>query len=178
MTIDQMINDIIKREGGYVNHPNDRGGPTKYGITLKTLSGKRRKKCTALDVWLLTEKDAFDIYKEDYYHRPGINFLPIGIPPFVLDSAVHHGPKTAVNILQETLLDLGINPGTIDGMIGPLTVKASKIGMNKLGAHLIVELVHQRIWVFKEIVRANSSQRVFLKGWENRANSFLPGNVA
>ena len=35
MTVDQMIDDILRREGGYVNHPADKGGPTKYGITLK-----------------------------------------------------------------------------------------------------------------------------------------------
>lgn len=36
--VDKMIDDIIRREGEYVDHPNDRGGPTKYGITQKTLS--------------------------------------------------------------------------------------------------------------------------------------------
>ena len=36
--IDAMITDVIRREGGYVNHPADKGGPTKYGITHKTLT--------------------------------------------------------------------------------------------------------------------------------------------
>lgn len=37
-TVDEMIDAIIRREGGYVNHPADRGGPTRYGITMATLS--------------------------------------------------------------------------------------------------------------------------------------------
>ena len=38
VSVRHIIKEIIRREGGYVNHPNDRGGPTKYGVTHKTLS--------------------------------------------------------------------------------------------------------------------------------------------
>ena len=33
MNIEQYLEELIKREGGYVNNPADRGGATKYGIT-------------------------------------------------------------------------------------------------------------------------------------------------
>ena len=33
MDVDELIDELIEREGGYVNHPADRGGPTKFGIT-------------------------------------------------------------------------------------------------------------------------------------------------
>ena len=48
--VDDLISDIIRREGGYVNHPDDRGGPTNYGITQATLSEWRRQPVTEFQV--------------------------------------------------------------------------------------------------------------------------------
>lgn len=36
MTKDEIFAAILSREGGYVDHPDDRGGPTHWGITLTT----------------------------------------------------------------------------------------------------------------------------------------------
>ena len=58
MTIDQMLNDVLRREGGYVHDPADRGGPTHYGITQRTLRAWRGQLVTAADVRDLTTAEA------------------------------------------------------------------------------------------------------------------------
>jgi lysozyme family protein len=64
--IDTILDEIIRREGGYVNHPADRGGPTKYGITAQTLGRWRKldRPATATEVKALTETEARAIYRQ------------------------------------------------------------------------------------------------------------------
>ena len=64
--VDHMINTLIEREGGYVAHPADKGGPTRFGITEAVArthgySGTMRQ---------LPHADAAAIYKRLYWLRP------------------------------------------------------------------------------------------------------------
>ena len=72
MTTEDIIDGIIKREGGYVNNPADRGGPTKFGITLKTLKAWRGSPVTAWGVEGLGEDEAREIYESEYLVKPGV----------------------------------------------------------------------------------------------------------
>ena len=36
-SVRQMAEEIVAREGGYVNDPDDPGGATKYGVTIHTM---------------------------------------------------------------------------------------------------------------------------------------------
>jgi lysozyme family protein len=65
-----MIHDVIRREGGFVDHPADRGGPTKFGITQKTLSRALGRQATTEDVRRLTREIAAEIYRRTYYTNP------------------------------------------------------------------------------------------------------------
>jgi len=71
--VESLIDDIIRREGGFVNHPADRGGPTKYGITAKTLGNWRQLGwlATSDEVATLTESEAREIYRHRYILAPG-----------------------------------------------------------------------------------------------------------
>ena len=77
-TVDQIIADVIKREGSkYTNDPTDRGGPTKYGITLRTLQAWRRsqgqtRKLQPHDVKILTREEAVAIYPEEVCEGSGV----------------------------------------------------------------------------------------------------------
>ena len=66
--IDTILDEIIRREGGYVNHPADRGGPTNFGITAQTLGSWRKlgRPATAAEVQALTETEARAIYRQQY----------------------------------------------------------------------------------------------------------------
>ena len=76
MTVEEIIEGIIHKEGGYVNHPNDRGGPTKYGVTQKTLSRYYGYQASIEDVKNLDKSVAYDIYERYYYRVPGIDKIP------------------------------------------------------------------------------------------------------
>lgn len=171
-TVDQMIDQILEHEGGFVNHPNDRGGPTNFGITLRTLAAWRRPQLVDMpDVRALKVFEARKIYATNYYTGPGIDKLPAAIQPVMFDMSLNHGPGTAVRLLQRLLDDSGYSC-SVDGGIGDETIQQSGAADAAMGIGLINGLVDRRIALFEEIVARDESQRVFLKGWLNRARQF------
>jgi len=172
MIVKEIINGIIQREGGYVNHPNDRGGPTKYGITQKTLSRYYGYSATIEQVQTLTKDVAYDIYEKDYYRAPGIDKLPKEIQAIVTDSSVLYGPRRAIKFLQEIVNEAGFGPISVDGALGPNTRRTVITAYSEMGPYFINAYVEERIMFCERIVANNPSQNVFLKGWTNRANKF------
>ena len=168
---DEMIEAILKREGGFVDHPADRGGPTKYGVTQKTLTSWRGKSVDANDVRALREDEAKEIFRTRYYVAPKIDRLPQLIQPLAFDMSINHGPGTAIRLLQQVLND-NQQPCQIDGGIGDETLGCAQAAVDKLGNKLIEDLVERRIDLYRSIAKRDPSQRVFLKGWLQRAREF------
>lgn len=135
-TTHDIISEIIRVEGlAYTNHPSDRGGPTKGGITLATLSKWRKKPCTAADVENLTEAEIRLIYQNEYIVEPKFDLVkqisePVGIE--LIDTGVNMGQKIAAQFLQR-LLNAFNKQGTlypdlaVDGEIGNVTLEALRI---------------------------------------------------
>jgi lysozyme family protein len=172
--LEKMFEEIVKKEGGYVNHPNDRAGPTKFGVTQKTLSKYLGRKATIADVRSLSKDTAIDIYFRDYYYLPKIHTLPKELQLFVTDMSVNHGPANAIFILQDVLATCGMIPkSAIDKILGPKTAKATADLYAKIGDDLINKLVLRRKEFYRSIVRNDPTQQVFLNGWLARADSFL-----
>lgn len=172
-SVNQMIDDILQREGGFVNHPNDRGGPTNFGITMRTLAAWRSPAPVDIpDVRSLKADEAMDIYSTNYYIRPKIDKLPTSIQPVMFDMSINHGPASAVKLLQNFLKDNG-GDCSVDGGIGDETIKCAQEADKTMGKALINGLVARRVALFKQIVARDESQRVFLAGWLNRANEFV-----
>lgn len=65
--IDELIDDLIAREGDYVHHPADRGGPTRWGIT----EAVARRHGYHDKMSQLPRAEAAAIYKRIYWHAPG-----------------------------------------------------------------------------------------------------------
>lgn len=82
-TFDSAIGDVLRAEGGYVNDPVDRGGATKYGISQKAYP--------KLDIANLTEAQAREIYKRDYWDKIGADALPENLRELAFDAAVNQG---------------------------------------------------------------------------------------
>lgn len=167
MTLDQIIDLILKAEGGYTNHPNDRGGPTNYGVIQSEYSLYLGRPASIDDVKKMPIAHARDIFKKKYYFAPKINLLPEELQPVVTDACVLYGPKRAIIFLQNIV---GVNS---DGSLGPATAKAADDAVASRGIRDVVDAyVEERIDFCERIVKNNPSQAVFLKGWKNRANTF------
>lgn len=125
---DELLDDLLEREGGYVNHPADRGGPTKYGITeavarANGFSGAMRD---------LPRDEALAIYRRLYWLRPRFNSVAARAPRVaaeLFDTGVNMGPAVAATFLQRALTAL--NRGAADyadlvpdGRIGTRTLAA------------------------------------------------------
>ncbi|MGA0615214.1 holin-associated N-acetylmuramidase [Paracoccus sp. KR1-242] len=128
-TIDQIAAEIVAREGGYVNDPDDPGGATKYGVTLATLQrlGMDRTgdgKVDSADVKALTRSDAQRIFVEHYFRTPRLGDLPQSVQAPVFDMYVNAG-SNAVRILQRLLSRMGF-AATDDGIVGPRTSDAAR----------------------------------------------------
>lgn len=173
LSIDSMLNDILRREGGYVDHPNDRGGPTKYGITQATLSSYVGRAVLRSDVQNLSEEVAREIYELNYYIRPRIDRLPEPIQAFIFDCAVNHGPRRAIKFVQSVCNQVFYDPAlSVDGAMGPNTRKAAFWALEQMGPWLLRALLEERRNFYYSIVAARPNQEVFLKGWLNRVNEF------
>lgn len=137
MTVDEMIDGILKREGGYVNHPSDPGGSTNYGITQAVA----RANGYTGDMRKLPIETARTIYRRQYVEKPG--FLGIAeIDPLVaeevIDSGVNAGQKRAALWFQQALNVLnrrGQDYADIaaDGIVGKGTLAAFQALRRKRG---------------------------------------------
>lgn len=178
--LNALIDNLISVEGGYVNNPNDRGGPTKYGITEKVA----RAHGYTGDMKDLPRQTAFDIYYADYISGPRFDqVFSAGyelLAEELIDTGVNMGPSVAAKFLQRWLTALN-NMGKLypdlsaDGMIGPRTISALK----SLGNHRGVATVDKVLTSacnslqaarYLDIAERTESQEAFLWGWlVNRA---------
>lgn len=99
---DACLKFTLAYEGGYVNHPADPGGATKYGITRATLSHELGRAATIADVKNLTIARAGAIYRKKYWALIGGDALPAGVDLMGFDIAVNSGPGLALQWLGLT----------------------------------------------------------------------------
>ena len=150
---DKAFELILLFEGGYVNHPDDPGGETKYGISKKAYPGA--------DIAALTIEQAKQIYKDGYWIPAHCIDLPYPIDIIHFDTAVNCGVRTANKILQNAINESRDELIKADGIIGKQTLDAmsdpERIATNYL---------FNRIRYYVQI-----NKPVFLVGWINRVLS-------
>ncbi|MDV4238644.1 glycosyl hydrolase 108 family protein [Acinetobacter baumannii] len=180
MNIEQYLEELIKREGGYVNNPADRGGATKYGIT-QAVARENGWNGNMKDLPLEFAKS---IYRKQYWLEPRfdqVNALSPSVAEELLDTGVNCGTGFAKPLLQRAL-NLLNNQGKagwpdlkVDGVYGSATLGALKTYLSKRGKDgekVLVRVLNimqgQR---YIEICERNKSQEQFFYGWiANRIN--------
>jgi len=160
---------LLRLEGWYVNHPLDKGGPTKYGVILSVWQEHGHDKdgdgdIDAEDIKKLSESDARYIAKKifwDYFLADLI--LNQSMAEFIVDWGYNSGRKTVAKIVQR------VAKVTIDGIVGPQTVTAINCADQEI---LFNALKIERKVFLNNIIKRRPDQIVFYDGWMNRVNSF------
>lgn len=170
--ISAIVDSIIRKEGTvYTNHPKDKGGPTKFGITQRTLSNWRKKPVTSADVQDLTEAEAREIYAKNYITGPRFDLINDGqLAGLLIDWGVTSGPDDAVKGLQTVLGQMGAQV-KIDGILGPITAGAANAHPHR--KELMNHIVAARVIFHVDDVQKRPDQLVFIEGWVRRALSFF-----
>lgn len=147
MNFDQAFERLIGHEGGYVNHPDDPGGETNFGISKRSYPGE--------DIKGLTLARAKEIYKRDFWGPAGCDALPESAKFQVFDAAVNSGVYRAIKLIQRTV---GENQ---DGVLGPVTLQAiQSMPPDRFAAHFAA---HRLAYM-----TSMPNWASFSKGWTRR----------
>jgi lysozyme family protein len=125
-SVDALLAELLKHEGGYSNNPDDPGGETNFGITIKTA----RDNGYSLPMKAMTQDQALAIYRSQYWEKPGFDKvfeISPGIAGELFDTGVNMGPSVPSGWLQRLLN--AFNRGAkdypdiaVDGNLGPATL--------------------------------------------------------
>ncbi|ATD81137.1 MULTISPECIES: glycoside hydrolase family 108 protein [Desulfovibrio] len=172
-----------KWEGGESDHPDDGGGLTKYGVSLKFLGGLSgtqsnrdvlermgiRLPITRQVIYDLTRNQAASLFRWQFWDKLRLSLIPLRPAVVLYDAAVNSGPAQSVKLAQR-----GYNrcvaygqPLVVDGIMGPATRAAMQLADTDKA---LTAMLDAREAFFQTIVANNPSQQVFLRGWINRVD--------
>lgn len=113
---DACLAEVLKHEGGFVNHPRDPGGMTNLGVTKATYEDWVGHPVNERIMRGLTVQHVKALYKVKYWDAVRCDELPAGLDLCVFDFAVNAGPNRAARYLQNMV------GAKADGQIGPQTL--------------------------------------------------------
>ena len=170
---DEAFSELLSVEGGYSDHPNDRGGKTNFGIT----EAVARANGYTGPMEELTQGQAQGIYKAQYWDTLRLNdvaALSWAVAAELFDTGVNMGVGVAGKFLQRALNALNRQGQdfpdlTVDGVIGPMTVANLKAYMGRRGFEgqkvLLRALNALQGTRYIEIAEGRESQETFVYGW-------------
>ncbi len=190
----KALRNVLGIEGGHANDPADRGGETKYGISLRFLvtAGKidldqdrffdfdldMDGDIDGRDIRRLNKQDAAWIYHYYFWKPLEADTFPAPIGEMLFDQAVNSGLVAAKKLLQRAINSCGAHVSDfkrlkVDGAIGPITRLRilSVLEHPGLGLPALVEAYREAARArYRAIVANDPSQQRFLKGWLRRAD--------
>lgn len=169
----QIIDEIIAREGGYVNDPSDSGGETMFGITVAVArangyTGQMRD---------MPRATAFNIYAAQYWDKLNLDQIEQRSAPIaeeLADTAVNLGTGKAAEFFQRSLNALN-NGGTlypdlvVDRSVGGGTLRAFDAFMKGRGVHAAVIMLRALNSLqgafYIDLAERRVKDEKFLAGW-------------
>ncbi|UMS18001.1 hypothetical protein AOY83_13355 [Escherichia coli] len=170
---DEIFNEILGKEGGYVNHPDDKGGPTKWGITEKVARAHGYRG----DMRELTRGQALEILEADYWYGPRFDQVAALSPDIaaeLCDTGVNMGPTVASKMLQRWLNVFNLRGKLYpdmdaDGRIGPRTMNALREYLQRRGRDgelvLLKSLNCTQGDRYLELAEKREANESFVYGW-------------
>ena len=151
------LKEVLKHEGGYVDHPQDPGGATNLGVTKRVWEEWVNCTVTKGEIKSLTPELVAPLYRKKYWDVCRCDDLPAGLDYVVFDIAVNSGPGRAAKFLQSAV---GATP---DGRIGPNTLVCVK--RTTLSVTDLINILCDRRALFYKSLPTFST---FGKGWLRR----------
>ncbi|WP_347916816.1 holin-associated N-acetylmuramidase [Paracoccus marcusii] len=182
-SVEQIARQIVAREGGYVNDPEDPGGATNFGVTIGTMQSlgmdlNRDGRIDAADVRALTRAQAEQIFVEHYFRKPRLAELPEPLQASVFDMYVNAGGN-AVKILQRLVSRMGFRTAD-DGVVGPMTIAAVADAAEAAPDHLVDAYGIARRNYYYALADQRPASRKYARskaggkgGWITRAEEFM-----
>ncbi len=179
-SFEKAYTQLEKAEGGLVDHKNDPGGVTKYGISLRFLEDyskteNGRNVLNALKIFTITRNSIVQLKNEQakyilynaFWISPQINLLPKHLAIVVFDFAVNSGSYYAIRLLQKAI------GAQIDGIIGKETIIKSMLSCASIRKEKIIIkfLLEERIKYYMRLAKSKPAMQVFLKGWLARVEN-------
>ena len=153
----KCLAEVLRHEGGFVDHPRDPGGATNKGITIGTFR-QYRKGATVADLKAISHADVAMIYRKGYWDAVRGDDLPSGLDLVAFDAAVNSGPRRGAQWLQRAL---GVAD---DGNIGPQTIAAAV-------AAPVWPTIDNAMDIRLAFLKSLSHWDDFGRGWSNRVAS-------
>jgi lysozyme family protein len=152
---EKSLAELLKHEGGFVNHPSDPGGVTNLGVTQEVWEDWIDRTVSEENMKALTPIKVAPLYREMYWDRVKGDKLPSGVDYCVFDAAVNSGVSRAAKWLQTTV------GAVADGVIGEQTLRQvaltnPRMLIDKYSANRLAFLQRLATWP------------TFGKGWERR----------
>jgi lysozyme family protein len=158
---DQSLTLLLKHEGGWSNHPRDRGGATNLGVTQRVWEAWTGTKASEATMRGLTPEKVAPLYRKNYWDATRCDDLPPALALCVMDFAVNAGPARAAKMLQRLM---GV---TADGEIGPKTIAAVK---RFVAEHGEAQAVRDYQQMRRGYYRGLGTFKTFGKGWLRRVD--------
>jgi lysozyme family protein len=170
---DQIFEAIVGREGGFVNNPDDRGGPTRWGVTEKVARAHGYQG----DMRELPRETALAIFDADYWTGPRfdqVHAVSERIAEELCDTGVNMGPGVQAKMLQRWLNVFNLKgvlyPELVaDGQIGPRTLVALKAFLAKRdseGEAVMVRALNcSQGGRYLELAEQREANEAFVYGW-------------
>lgn len=187
--------DLLKTEGGFVDDKSDRGGTTKYGISLRFLVSEGAIDLDAdgrkdfdldgdgdidgFDIRKLTRGDAKFLYHHCFWKRMDCDNLPRPVGEMMFDQGVNAGIGSARRLLQLAINRCLVRAASappqlkVDGAIGKQTLDAMNwvLRWGALGMPALTDAFRVEVRLrYRAIADRDPSQKKFLKGWLARAD--------